>query len=103
LLQRHPEVSRWLGVLRACWPRLLITVGLSAIFFGNQGFRSLIRNWLELRSLSREISALEAENAKSAARLKELRESDVAVEREVRKVGFMKPGEIEYRFDPPKK
>ncbi|HAM36992.1 MAG TPA: hypothetical protein DEB40_07170 [Elusimicrobia bacterium] len=88
--------------LRRNWLRVLLTGGLLALFFGNQGFRGLVRNWLELRSLSAEISALEAENAKTVARLKEMRESESAVEREARRVGFIKEGEMEYRFEPPK-
>jgi cell division protein FtsB len=63
----------------------------------------MVRNWIELRSLSREIASLEAENARTASRLKELRESDSSLEREARKVGFGKSGEIEYRFEPPKR
>ena len=89
--------------LRRHWLRILLTAGAAAVFFGNHGFRSLVTNWLELRSVSREIAALEAENGRTAARIKELRQSDAAVEREARKVGFGKPGEIEYRFDPPKR
>ena len=89
--------------LRERWVRVLVTIGLLAVFFSNQGFRSLVQNWLELRSLSREIAALEAENARTASRLKELHESDSSVEREARKVGFIKSGETEYRFAPPKK
>jgi len=88
--------------LRAHWLRVLLTTGLLAVFFGNQGFRSLVTNWLELRSLRREMAALEADNAKTSYRLKELRESESALEREARKIGFGKSGEIEYRFDPPK-
>ena len=89
--------------MRKHWLRILATAGLLAVFFGNQGFRSLVRNWLELRGLSREIASLEAEGKRTALRLKELRESDSALEREARKVGFTKSGEIEYRFAPPKK
>jgi len=89
--------------LRVHWLRVLATVGLLAVFFGNEGFRSLVRNWLELRSLSREIASLDAENARTVMRLKELRGSDSALEREARQVGFTKAGEIEYRFEPPKK
>jgi len=89
--------------LRERWVKALAAAGLLAVLFGNQGFRGLVRNWLELRGLSREIAALEAENSRTAAKLKELRESDSALEGEARKVGFIKSGEIEYRFDPPKK
>ncbi len=79
----------------------MLTAGLAVAFFGNQGFRGLVANWLELRILSREMAALEAENAATAARLREMRESPAALEREARKIGFGKAGEIEYRFDAP--
>jgi len=98
-----PDPKTWAAVWREHWVRVLVTLGLFAVFFGNQGFRSLLSNWLELRSLSREIAALEAESSKTAARLKELRESDASLEREARRVGFAKSGEIEYRFEPPKR
>jgi len=94
----HPSTS-W---LKAHWAQLAMSAGLLAVFFGNQGFRGLISNWLELRSLSREIAALDEEHAKTAARLKALRESEAALEGEARKLGYIKPDEVEYRFDPPK-
>ena len=59
-------------------------------------------NWLELCRLRGEISRLEAANVQAEERLKELKENETVLEREVRKVGFIKSGEIEYRFEPPK-
>jgi cell division protein FtsB len=99
---KTPDPKLAASWLHTHWLRLLATLILLAIFFGNQGFRSMVHNWLELRSLSREMSGLAAENARTEARLKELRESDSSLEREARKVGFGKSGEIEYRFPPPK-
>ena len=96
----RPGLIVW---LREPWRQALVTVGLLAVFFGNQGLRGLVRNWLELRSLSREIASLEAENARTALQLKELHESEALLEREARKIGFTKSGEIEYRFEPPKR
>jgi hypothetical protein len=93
------NVALW---LRERWIQILATVGLLAVFFGNQGFLSMVRNWLELRNLSREIATLEEDHRRDAMKLKELRESDSSLEREARKVGFNKSGEIEYRFQPPK-
>ena len=97
--------GRWAGprrFLREHWARLLATAGLLAVFFGNQGFRSLARNWLELRQLRREIAALEDEQTRLTGRLKALRSGDAALERLARKeLGFIKKGEIEYRFPPP--
>lgn len=76
---------------------------LLAVFFGNQGFRSLVRNWIELRHLRREIATLTAEQGRLSERLKLLRAGDAALERTARKeLGFVKKGEIEYRFPPPR-
>lgn len=78
-----------------------MTAGLLAVFFGNQGFRSLARNWFELRELRRELASLEEEQARLSERLKTLRSGDAALERLARKeLGFIKKGEIEYRFPP---
>lgn len=90
------------GWWAARWRRIAVTVGLLAVFFGNQGFRSLVRNYLELRKLRGEIAALKEDEARSADRLSLLRSGDGAVERLARReLGYVKKGEIEYRFPPP--
>jgi cell division protein FtsB len=99
----RPDPKVWIAWLQEHKVRILATVGLLAVFFGNQGFRSMVQNWLELRSLSREIASLDADGARTSQRLKELRENDSSLEREARRVGFSKSGEIEYRFPPPKR
>ncbi len=90
--------------LRAHWGRLLAGAGLFLVFFGNGGFRSLTRNWLELRRLNKEIVSLQAEEAELDGRLKSMRSGDGPVERLARReLGYIKKGEIEYRFPPPEK
>lgn len=90
--------------IRARWPRLLLAAALVALFFGNAGFRSLIGNWRELRRLRADIARLQAEEGELAGRLKILRAGDGGVERVARKeLGYIKKGEIEYRFPPPEK
>lgn len=90
--------------LREHWGRLLTGGVLLFVFFGNGGFRSLTRNWLELRRLNREIVALQAEEKELDGRLKALRSGDGPVERLARReLGYIKKGEIEYRFPPPAK
>jgi len=90
--------------LRAHWGRLLTGGVLVFVFFGNGGFRSLTRNWLELRRLNKEIVALQAEEKELDGRLKALRSGDGPVERLARReLGYIKKGEIEYRFPPPAK
>ena len=89
---------------RAHWGRLLAAAALLAVFFGNGGFRSLTRNWLELRRLNAEIAALDREQKELDAQLKALRAGDGPVERLARReLGYIKKGEIEYRFPPPER
>ncbi len=90
--------------VREHWMRLLAGTALFWVFFGNAGFRSLVSNWLELRRLRGEISALERDEKQLDAKLKSLRAGDGAVERAARRdLGYIKKGEIEYRFPPPGK
>jgi cell division protein FtsB len=93
-----------LAFVRARWGRLLTGTALLVVFFGNGGFRSLTRNWLELRRLNAEIVSLEREEKDLDGRLKALRSGDGPVERLARReLGYIKKGEIEYRFPPPEK
>ena len=90
--------------IREYWARIIIGGALFAVFFGNAGFRSLIGNWRELRRLRADISRLAVEEKELDARLKSLRAGDGGVERVARKeLGYIKKGEIEYRFPPPEK
>lgn len=90
--------------IREHWARLLFAAALFAVFFGNAGFRSLIGNWRELRRLRADIARLAAEEKELDGRLQRLRAGDGGVERVARKeLGYIKKGEIEYRFPPPEK
>jgi cell division protein FtsB len=89
---------------REHWPRLLVGAALVWVFFGNAGFRSMVSNWLELRRLRGEIVALDRDEKDLDSRLKALRSGDGGVERAARRdLGYIKKGEIEYRFPPPEK
>ncbi len=95
-------MSRLVPFLRLHWRRLLAAAALSLVFFANQGFRTLARNWRHLRDIRREVVALEREERRLAERLRLLRAGDWALERMARReLGFLKKGEIEYRFPPP--
>ena len=84
------------------WARLAVGAGLLALAVGNNGARSLVTSWLELRSLRKEIVALEEEERRLEQRLKAMKGGDAALERLARQeLGFVKKGEIEYRFTPP--
>jgi cell division protein FtsB len=89
---------------RAHWSRLLAASALLYVFFGNAGFRSMVANWMELRRLKKEIVALDRDEKELDARLRALRAGDGGVERAARRdLGYIKKGEIEYRFTPPEK
>ncbi|HEX4048283.1 MAG TPA: septum formation initiator family protein [Elusimicrobiota bacterium] len=88
---------------REHWPRLLAAAGLLYVIFGNAGFRSMVSNWMELRRLKTEIVQLDRDQADLDVKLKALRSGDGGVERAARRdLGYIKKGEIEYRFPPPK-
>ncbi len=88
--------------LRRHWRRLLGGAIFAFVLLGNQGFRGLVRNWLELRRLHLEIAELKAKEEGEAGRLKALRSGGASFERLARKeLGFIREGEIEYRFAPP--
>lgn len=92
------------GWLRENWRRLALGLGVLAVFFGNAGFRSLVANWLELRRLRGEMARLEREEKELDAQLRSLRNGEGPVERLARReLGYIKKGEIEYRFPPPGK
>ena len=96
---RRAQVAAFVA---ARWRRLLITTGLLALFLGNQGFRGLVHNYLELRNLKKEITALEREERRHSERLRLLRSGDASIERMARReLGYVRKGEIEYRFPPP--
>jgi cell division protein FtsB len=88
--------------LRAQWPRLAVSALLLFVIFGNQGFRGLVRNWMELRHLRSEIASLERQESSEGERLKALKTGGASFERMARKeLGYIRKGEIEYRFPPP--
>ena len=86
---------QWLAVLG---------IATAAVFLGNQGFRRLVSRWVELRRVRRELTVLKEEEAVLRAKLELARKGDRSLERVVRQdLGYLKPGEVEYRFPPPQK
>jgi len=81
---------------------LLISAAILAVFFGNGGFRSLIGNCLELHRLHKEISQLSGRQTELSERLQLISLGGSSLERLARvQLGYVKKGEIEYRFPPP--
>jgi cell division protein FtsB len=88
--------------LKDHWKRVAASVALLFVLFGNQGFHGLVRNWLELRHLRGEIAELNRQEAAQTERLKALRSGGSSFERLARsELGYIRKGEIEYRFPPP--
>jgi len=88
--------------LRAHWPRIVLSVLLLAVFFGNQGFRSLVSNWIELKHLRTEIGDLRQKQGQLSQEMKLMQPGQAPFERVIRRdLGWVKKGEIEYRFPPP--
>lgn len=87
--------------LKKHWLPVLLGVGFAAAALGNSGFRTLARNWLEVRALHGELADLERAETDLARRLELIEHNDVYLEKAARRdLGMMRPGEIEYRFDP---
>ena len=92
----------WARLARERGPRALAALAVLAVLFGNGGFRSLVSNWRELRRLRAQIARLDRDESALEDRLKALRAGDSGVEGAARRdLGYIKKGEIEYRFPPP--
>lgn len=86
------------------WKRrsLWIAAATLAIFLGNTGFRRLVGRAWELRRLRQELVRLRAEEATLRESIDASAKAGPALERAARReLGYLKPGEIEYRFPPP--
>ena len=83
---------------------MLGTLLVAALMLGTSGFRRLVSRWLELRRLKVELSRLKTEESKLQTRIQASQKAGPELERAARKdLGYLKPGEVEYRFPPPKK
>ncbi|MBI4345900.1 MAG: septum formation initiator family protein [Elusimicrobia bacterium] len=80
-----------------------VAAAIVAVMVGNSGFRRLVSRWRELRRLRAELAELKAQEAKLQVRIQASRRAGPELERAARKeLGYLKPGEVEYRFPPPK-
>ncbi len=82
--------------------KYIILLALTIFLLANRGFRSLIKNYLELRRLKNQKIELKSEELgleKSFSTMKEPGQIEHTARKEL---GLIKPGEIEYRFPPPK-
>jgi len=76
---------------------------VAALLLGNRGVRSAVANGLGLRRVHAELSDLEREEKRLNERIEAVRSDDLALEKAARReLHFQRPGEVEYRFPPPK-
>lgn len=86
---------------RKRWLWLTVAIAAAAAF-GNAGFRRLVTRWWEVRRLEGELKQLEAERSVLEGRIEGARRAGPDLERAARRdLGYLKPGEVEYRFPPP--
>ena len=89
------SLKRWF------WPIIVAAAVVS--LFANRGFRRLFANELALRRLNHKLDALQKEEGDLHTQIQKLKKDDVTLETAARKdLGYLKPGELEYRFPPPK-
>jgi cell division protein FtsB len=75
---------------------------LASVLLGNKGFRRLVINTFRLKGLATELAELKAEEAGLQRKIDAAATDDRALERAARReLGYLKPGEVEYRFPPP--
>ncbi|MCX5784010.1 MAG: septum formation initiator family protein [Elusimicrobia bacterium] len=87
------------------WVRYSIYIGSAVFILANKEFRSLVKNCFDLRAMKHQSVALDKsiiELQTEKARL--INRKDDYLERLTRKeLNFTRPGEIEFRFTPPRK
>lgn len=85
------------------WIKYILIAAIALFLFANQGFRNLVCNYMELRHLRKQRLHLEQEKVSIKKELELLNTQNDYIEKAARKeLGLRKPGEIEYRFPPPK-
>jgi cell division protein FtsB len=86
------------------WLPTIVALAAILSLLINRGFRRLVSNTLAIRSLERRLTGLNKEEADLNSQIGQLKKNDVVLENAARReLGYLKPGEVEYRFPPPKK
>jgi len=86
------------------WFKILIAAAVAFLLFGNQGFRQLLRNKLELNRAQTQLQGLKTHEKALLSELKRLKNDPAYLEKTARQeLGLIKPGEVEYRFKKPNK
>ena len=82
--------------------KYIILFSLIIFLLANRGFRSLTKNYLELRRLKNQRIELKSEELGLEKNFKTMKEPGQIEHTARKELGLIKPGEIEYRFPPPK-
>lgn len=84
-------------------PRVIALAAILSLLL-NRGFRRLVSNTLAIHGLEHRLADLDKEQRDLTVQMEQLKKNDVVLENAARhELGYLKPGEIEYRFPPPKK
>ncbi|MFA6092100.1 MAG: septum formation initiator family protein [Elusimicrobiota bacterium] len=90
--------------MRERWVPLTIALFVLVLLLGNGGFRRAVRQKLELHRLHKRAELLRSEETELRRRVDARKLDDDELENSARtELGYLKPGEIEYRFPPPGK
>lgn len=86
------------------WLPTIIAVAAILVLLINRGFRRLVSSTMAIRRLEHRLTGLNKEEADLNLQIVQLKKNDVVLENTARReLGYLKPGEVEYRFPPPKK
>ena len=97
-----PKIGRFNARQRKTAWAASFAVLMLAVLFGNRGFRRLVSGTLQLRSLQRETERLKGEEGALQRDIAAASGDEAAIERAARReLGYLKSGEVEYRFPPP--
>ena len=80
---------------------VFILIAILALL-GNRGFRNLINNYREYRTLQAKKTELAAQRTDLEKRLTEINAQPAVEQAARRELGLIRPGETIYRFPPPK-
>jgi len=76
----------------------LFAVTLIAPLMGYKGLFNMLKQNIEISKLNKKLAETEKENKELKKSLYALENDSAVIERESRKMGLVKPGEIKYKF-----
>ncbi|MBU0951392.1 MAG: septum formation initiator family protein [Elusimicrobia bacterium] len=84
--------------------KILIAVIIAAVLIFNRGFFNLVKRNIEVYKIKKEVVKLQLENARLRKEIYLLDSNEAYIDYRIRRgLGYIKEGEIEYRFPTNKK